>query len=114
MMLSDGTHTFRIRTQFLRSTHTGRPAGPLTQVSIEVKPDVWLSRTTRCSPHDQFVKETGRRIALGRVLRDAGFSKEQRTVLWSSYFSGPLYTAATCPGRPCSPQCGHRGSPRAK
>jgi hypothetical protein len=35
---------------------------------------------------DQFNKAIGRKIAFGRALEDAGFTKDQRTMLWNAYF----------------------------
>ena len=83
MILSDGLQTFRVTTQFGAQYEDGTR---WTNVQVEVRPGVWLGRAARCSPRDHFVKETGRRIALGRALRDAGFPKAQRAALWHSYF----------------------------
>lgn len=96
MILNDGAQTFRMTTQFSDTIAGTRT----TLVQVEVRPGVWFGRGARCSPRDHFVKETGRRIALGRALRDAGFPKAQRAALWGSYFAtraNPL-----CPS--CSPQ----------
>lgn len=38
-----------------------------------------------CSEADEFVKEKGRRIALARALRVAGFSRAQRAQVWAAY-----------------------------
>ena len=39
--------------------------------------------TCRCSLHDKFNKETGRKLALTRLL--AGFEKPFRTAAWEAY-----------------------------
>lgn len=38
-----------------------------------------------CHPKDQFVRATGRKVALGRALRNMTPSKEQRAALWADY-----------------------------
>lgn len=39
-----------------------------------------------CSLSDTYCKETGRRLTLMRALNDAGFSREERTLFWQTYF----------------------------
>lgn len=39
------------------------------------------------SPGDNFVKEKGRKISLGRTMKLIGFDKEQREFIWHSYFN---------------------------
>ena len=39
-----------------------------------------------CSAEDQFNKETGRKIALTRALKNAGFDKPARSLFWEAYF----------------------------
>jgi len=41
--------------------------------------------TAQCSKLDNFAKETGRKIALARAIKN--FSKEERTEIWDKYFS---------------------------
>lgn len=41
-------------------------------------------------PDDRFCFDTGRRLALKRVLRKAGFSKESRRVVWFAYLGPEL------------------------
>lgn len=38
-----------------------------------------------CHPLDQFVRSTGRKMALGRALIDLTSSKERRAALWADY-----------------------------
>ena len=49
-----------------------------------------------CGPSDAFVKETGRKLALQRALKKAGFTRDQRRQVWEQYFQ---YTSS----RPASP-----------
>lgn len=42
-----------------------------------------------CGLKDRFVRRTGRKIALGRLLRRE-FSKDVRTQIWSAYLSGNM------------------------
>jgi len=42
--------------------------------------------TTFCSAKDMFNRNTGRKIALGRALKEAGFDRETRKQFWSEYF----------------------------
>ena len=56
-----------------------------------------LVRTTvamgiaRCSPQDQYNRELGRKISLGRAVKDltgrAKLLKEERRVVWEAYFN---------------------------
>jgi len=41
----------------------------------------------RCSPKDQFCKETGRKISLTQALRTLPLTKAQRRQVWQSYFA---------------------------
>lgn len=48
----------------------------------------WLSNGygwAECSFSDQFVKETGRKIALRRALIAGGFDREERRLFWAAY-----------------------------
>lgn len=38
-----------------------------------------------CHPKDQFVRATGRKVALGRALRNLTDSKARRAELWADY-----------------------------
>lgn len=38
-------------------------------------------------PRDKHVKETARKISLASALKRAGFSKEEREMVWLQYFS---------------------------
>ena len=38
-----------------------------------------------CSPRDKFVKDTGRKISLARLLKAMGLSREQRRDVWNQY-----------------------------
>ena len=42
--------------------------------------------TTYCSAKDQFNYNTGRKIALSRALKAAGFDKPTRSLFWEAYF----------------------------
>lgn len=38
-----------------------------------------------CSNKDHFCRNTGRKISLGRAMKNAGLPKEERTVIWELY-----------------------------
>lgn len=38
-----------------------------------------------CHPRDQYVKRTGRKIAMGRALRALEPSKDRRALVWAEY-----------------------------
>ena len=40
-----------------------------------------------CSPNDNFEYITGRKIALTRALKSAGFSTDQRRIVWDTFFN---------------------------
>ena len=42
--------------------------------------------TAFCVEGDQFVKEVGRRIALTRALASSPLNKEDRRIVWTTYF----------------------------
>jgi len=41
----------------------------------------------KCSRHDSFRKESGRKISLTRALKNACLRKKNRTAIWDAYFS---------------------------
>lgn len=43
------------------------------------------SARAECGINDHFCKDTGRKISLARVMKDAKLSKEERTVIWKAY-----------------------------
>jgi len=43
------------------------------------------SGLTKCSRNDQFVKSTGRKLALARAMQDARLDREARRLLWAQY-----------------------------
>jgi hypothetical protein len=58
-------------------------------VCIIEEPDVVSSSfygAASCSPYDNFSREVGRKIALGRALRATGWPKETRKEAWHLYF----------------------------
>jgi hypothetical protein len=38
-----------------------------------------------CTIHDNFCKETGRKLSLARAMKNANFPKEERKVIWEIY-----------------------------
>jgi len=40
----------------------------------------------RLNPNDSFCKRTGRKIALGRAMDEAGFTRVERGLIWNAYF----------------------------
>lgn len=40
-----------------------------------------------CHVNDQFNKETGRKLALARALKESELSQESRALIWQAYFS---------------------------
>lgn len=55
-------------------------------LSISTKRLIGLAEL-KCYYKDQFSKETGRKISMTKALENAGFSKEERTVFWETYFA---------------------------
>lgn len=47
------------------------------------------SGATECSSEDNFVEETGRKVSLTRALREAGFDRLERQVIWHAYRHRP-------------------------
>ena len=60
--------------------------GPYCTLCEIVNPDKTLKSdaVAMCSPEDQFVRNTGRKIALGRALK--AFTREERVLFWEAYF----------------------------
>lgn len=62
------------------------PAGWTVSTGCSITKDgKSMAGTVYCSPNDQFVKRTGRIIALKRAMNNMNLSKEERTVLWREY-----------------------------
>lgn len=65
-----------------------------TECTLTLKDGATIGRgSALCSEQDNFVKETGRKISLAKALKDANFSREERTLVWQGYFDrflGPL------------------------
>lgn len=40
-----------------------------------------------CSPQDQFCKETGRKLALQRLLSEVFQDRDKRKLVWQAYFA---------------------------
>lgn len=84
MIISDGTTSCRILTRFTPPTNGSGLR--VTTVRVMFGRGTYVGMAV-CSARDQFVKEKGRRIALGRALRAAGLEREQRRALWTRYFA---------------------------
>ena len=81
MRLTDGTTTYHVTFAYPSVQDTGRRTVLCTIEENGTCTIGWA----RCSPHDPFVKVTGRKIALARAFVAAGLSRAQRTVLWQDY-----------------------------
>lgn len=64
------------------------PLGPDVNVS-DGKLFCVLGKTSiaNCSPKDQFSKVVGRKLALHRVMMEAGISRSLRAEIWKGYIS---------------------------
>ena len=40
-----------------------------------------------CDSRDRFTKESGRKLALKKVLKEAGYDKDMRKIVWTAYFN---------------------------
>jgi len=39
-----------------------------------------------CSSKDVFNKEVGRKVSLAHAIKDLGFGRQMRTIIWKAYF----------------------------
>lgn len=64
--------------RLIENCETGNPTeGPCTKIAE--------SGRAYCHPKDQFIRATGRKVALGRALRNMMMDKVMRTALWADY-----------------------------
>ena len=60
----------------------GTPRGTICKIE---KPNSFNLGFAICGLKDAFKKDTGRRISLARAMKNAGLSKEERTLIWEEY-----------------------------
>ena len=66
-----------------------------------------------CAEHDQFVKETGRKISLTRALRESGFTRDERVVFWHTYLNRNVVKCCdTCGDDACAAKDRERYPPQ--
>jgi len=53
---------------------------------VEIE-DVVAFGNAECSRHDNFCKETGRKVSLANALKKAGFTQPERKLVWDAYFN---------------------------
>lgn len=91
MILHDGDTEYRVHLKYetlvdgsravIADVHAGRCYGP-EGTSCEA---ITYKGVAFCHPNDQFVRATGRKIALGRALRAMELDKPTRTRIWADY-----------------------------
>jgi len=81
--------TLTINNQKYRIGFKYNRPNPSTQQTVafikNLDADVIIEATARCSKKDNFEKETGRKLALKRVLEFSPFNKEERSLIWAAY-----------------------------
>ena len=77
-----------IKFSFSHLRHLGQEAGvtDATVCTFELDGKTYTGLAA-CSAHDTFNKETGRKLALARALKQLTLSKKVREAIWQRYFN---------------------------
>jgi hypothetical protein len=80
-----GNLTIKWYHTFITDTVPSASAGRFfTSCSLSKDSETHIAHAT-CAPNDHFCKETGRKLSLARVMKNANLPKEERTVVWEIY-----------------------------
>lgn len=79
-------HNVRTKKKRMRFTSITKPVSYNTCCIIQDKDGKTISKgCSVVSPKDNYEKSVGRKLTLGRALRSAGFSYEERQAVWEEY-----------------------------
>ena len=78
--MKTGKYTIRWRHAVPDETGPG-----LTVCWVLINDEPHAGSVARCHPHDNFCKDTGRKVSLGKVMSAMALTKDERREIWEAY-----------------------------